>query len=459
MNEKQDAIRDAKSLGMPKMLLLGLQHMFAMFGATIVVPILVNSYFQGEGLSVQVTLFFAGIGTLFFHICSKLKVPAFLGSSFAFLGGFATVAELNTGIFADMTYGEKLPYACGGVVVAGLLYLILALVIKMVGVKKVMRFLPPVVTGPIIICIGLGLAPSAVSNASSNWFLALVALGVVVIFNIWGKGMFKIIPILLGVVISYVVALIMNALGFTNADGSAILNFASVAEANWVGLPPFILCKFDLTAILVMAPIAIATMMEHIGDMSAISATVGENYMEDPGLHRTLIGDGHATSLSAMFGGPANTTYGENTGVLELSRVFDPKVIRLAAVYAIVLSFIPKMANIIGSLPSAIIGGISFILYGMISAIGVRNIVENKVDFTKTRNLVIAAVILVCGLGFSGGLTFNIAGTSITLTALAIAAIVGIVLNAVLPGNDYEFGKNPQGDINRGIAINPQEEK
>ncbi len=459
MNEKQDAIRDAKSLGMPKMLLLGLQHMFAMFGATILVPILVNSYFQGEGLSVQVTLFFAGIGTLFFHICSKLKVPAFLGSSFAFLGGFATVAELNTGIFADMTYGEKLPYACGGIVVAGLLYLILALVIKMVGVKKVMRFLPPVVTGPIIICIGLGLAPSAVSNASSNWFLALVALGVVVIFNIWGKGMFKIIPILLGVVISYVVALIMNALGFTNADGSAILNFASVAEANWVGLPPFILCKFDLTAILVMAPIAIATMMEHIGDMSAISATVGENYMEDPGLHRTLIGDGLATSLSAMFGGPANTTYGENTGVLELSRVFDPKVIRLAALYAIVLSFIPKMANIIGSLPSAIIGGISFILYGMISAIGVRNIVENKVDFTKTRNLVIAAVILVCGLGFSGGLTFNIAGTSITLTALAIAAIVGIVLNAVLPGNDYEFGKNPQGDINRGIAINPQEEK
>ena len=459
MNEKQDAIRDAKSLGMPKMLLLGLQHMFAMFGATILVPILVNSYFQGEGLSVQVTLFFAGIGTLFFHICSKLKVPAFLGSSFAFLGGFATVAELNTGIFADMTYGEKLPYACGGIVVAGLLYLILALVIKLVGVKKVMRFLPPVVTGPIIICIGLGLAPSAVSNASSNWFLALVALGVVVIFNIWGKGMFKIIPILLGVVISYVVALIMNALGFTNADGSAILNFASVAEANWVGLPPFILCKFDLTAILVMAPIAIATMMEHIGDMSAISATVGENYMEDPGLHRTLIGDGLATSLSAMFGGPANTTYGENTGVLELSRVFDPKVIRLAALYAIVLSFIPKMANIIGSLPSAIIGGISFILYGMISAIGVRNIVENKVDFTKTRNLVIAAVILVCGLGFSGGLTFNIAGTSITLTALAIAAIVGIVLNAVLPGNDYEFGKNPQGDINRGIAINPQEEK
>lgn len=459
MNEKNDAIRDARALGIPKMLLLGLQHMFAMFGATILVPILVNSYFNGEGLSIQVTLFFAGIGTLFFHVCSKMQVPAFLGSSFAFLGGFATVANLDTGIFADMTYGEKLPYACGGIVVAGLLYLILALVIKAVGVKRVMRFLPPVVTGPIIICIGLSLAPSAVSNASANWFLALVALSVVIIFNIWGKGMWKIIPILLGVVISYVVALIMNALGFTNADGSTILDFSGVAASSAVGLPPFQLCKFDLTAILVMAPIALATMMEHIGDISAISATVGENFLEKPGLHRTLIGDGLATSLSALFGGPANTTYGENTGVLELSRVYDPKVIRLAAVYAIVLSFIPKMSALISSLPTAIIGGISFILYGMISAIGVRNIVENKVDFTKSRNLIIAAVILVCGLGFSGGLTFTIGGTSVTLTSLAIAALAGIILNAILPGNDYVFGNNPNGDINRGVSFNPQHEK
>ncbi|MDD6811715.1 MAG: uracil-xanthine permease family protein [Lachnospiraceae bacterium] len=459
MSEKNEAIRDAKALGMPKMLLLGLQHMFAMFGATILVPILVNNYFHGEGLSIQVTLFFAGIGTLFFHICSKLKVPAFLGSSFAFLGGFSTVAELNTGIFADMTYGEKLPYACGGIVVAGLLYLVLALVIKLVGINRVMRFLPPVVTGPIIICIGLSLAPSAVSNASTNWFLAIVALAVIIIFNIWGKGMWKIIPILMGVVISYVVALIMNAIGFTNPDGSAILDFNGVASASVVGLPPFTLCKFDLTAILVMAPIALATMMEHIGDISAISATVGENFIQDPGLHRTLIGDGLATSISAMFGGPANTTYGENTGVLELSRVYDPKVIRLAAVYAIILSFIPKMAAVIASLPAAIIGGVSFILYGMISAIGVRNVVENKVDFTKSRNLIIAAVILVSGLGFSNGLTFTIGGTSITLTALAIAAIAGIVLNAILPGNEYTFGENPSGDINRGVSFNPQPKK
>lgn len=459
MNERKDAIRDARTLGVPKMLLLGLQHMFAMFGATILVPILVNSYFEGEGLSVQVTLICAGLGTLFFHLCTKLKVPAFLGSSFAFLGGFSTIAQLDTGIFADMTMGEKLPYACGGIVVAGALYLILALVIKVVGVKKVMRFLPPVVTGPIIICIGLSLAPSAVNNASTNWILALIALAVIIIFNIWGKGMFRIIPILLGVVISYAAALIMQAAGLTNPDGSAILNFTEVASASWVGLPPFQLCKFNLTAILVMAPIALATMMEHIGDMSAISATVGENFIEDPGLHRTLIGDGLATAFAGMVGGPANTTYGENTGVLELSRVHDPRVIRIAAVFAVILSFIPKMAEIIGSMPSAIIGSVSFMLYGMISAIGVRNVVENHVDFTKSRNLIIAAVILVSGLGFSKGLTFTIAGTSITLTGLAIAALAGIILNAILPGKDYHFGDDPKADANRGLDMNPIQEE
>ena len=456
MNERNEAIRDVSKIGLPKTLLLGLQHMFAMFGATILVPILVNNYFEGEGLSIQVTLFCAGLGTLFFHCCTKLKVPAFLGSSFAFLGGFYTVSQLDIGIFADMTMGEKLPYACGGIVVAGLLYLVLALIVKIAGVKRVMYFLPPIVTGPIIICIGLSLAPSAISNASSNWLLAFTALAVVIIFNIWGKGMLKIIPILMGVLISYGLALILNAAGVTNADGSAILDFSRVATAGFVGLPQFEICKFHLTPILIMAPIALASMMEHIGDISAISATVGENFIEDPGLHRTLIGDGLATSLSALIGGPANTTYGENTGVLELSHVYDPKVIRLAAIYAVVLSMIPKMAEIIGSMPSAIVGGVSFILYGMISAIGVRNIVENKVDFTKSRNLIIAAVILVCGLGFSGGLTFHVLGTDVTLTSLAIAAIAGILLNAILPGNDYEFGKNSTGDISRGIGINPQ---
>lgn len=465
-NPQTEVISDARTLGIPKMLLLGLQHLFAMFGATVLVPMLVNSYFfeaTGEnitsGLTVAVTLFCAGFGTLFFHVCSKMKVPAFLGSSFAFLGGFSTVANLQDGIYAGMGANEKVAYACGGIVIAGLLYLVLALIVKLVGVKKVMRFLPPVVTGPIIICIGLSLAGSAINNASQNWLLALIALGVIIIFNIWGKGMFKIIPILMGVVIAYVVAVILNACGLTNPDGSAIINYAPVAEASWIGFPKFSFCKFDLTAIFVMAPIAIASMMEHIGDMSAISATVGKNFIEDPGIHRTLIGDGLATSLSGLVGGPANTTYGENTGVLELSKVHDPRVIRLAALFAIILSFVPKFSSVISTMPTAIIGGISFMLYGMISAIGVRNVVENKVDLTKSRNLIIVGVIFVCGLGFSSGLTFTIFGKSITLTALAIAAIAGILLNAILPGKDYEFGKNPEGDKSRGVYVSNTDNK
>ena len=420
MNESNQVIRDAKKLGLPKMLILGVQHMFAMFGATILVPILVNSYFMdacGEhptrGLTVAVTLFCAGFGTLLFHVCARMKVPAFLGSSFAFLGGFSTVAHLNTGIYAGMSANEKAAYACGGVVVAGLLYVVMSLIICLVGIKRVMRYLPPVVTGPVIICIGLSLASSAISNASTNWFLAFVALAVIIAFNIWGKGMFKIIPILMGVVISYIVALIMNAAGFTNPDGSAILNFSSVASSGFVGLPPFQICKFDVTAILVMAPI-----------------------------HRTLLGDGVATALAGLIGGPANTTYGENTGVLELSHVYDPLVIRIAACLAIIISFIPKVSAIISTMLSAIIGGVSFMLYGMISAIGVRNVVENKVDLTKSRNLIITGVIFVCGLGFGDGLTFTVAGTSITLTALSIAAIAGILLNIILPGNDYEFDES-----------------
>ena len=446
----QKAIRDARQLGTPKMLVLGLQHMFAMFGATVLVPILVNGY--GLPLSIQTTLFMAGLGTLMFHFITKWKVPAFLGSSFAFLGGYAAVAALSVGKYAGMSGAEKLQYAGGGIVVAGILYMILALVIKVVGVKKVMRFLPPIVTGPIIILIGLNLAPSAVSNASTCWPLALAAMAIVVVANIWGKGMVKIIPILLGVVGSYVIAVIANVLGATTASGSPLVDFSALAGAKLIGLQPFVtnfagsVCKFDLTTILVMAPISIASMMEHIGDISAISATVGENFVEDPGLHRTLIGDGLATSFAASFGGPANTTYGENTGVLVLSGVYDPRVIRLAAIYAIVLSFSPAFAALVNSMPAAIIGGVSFILYGMISAIGIRNVVENRVDFTQSRNLIIGAVILVCGLGFTNGITFSIGSAHVTLTSLAIASIAGILLNAILPGKDYEFGS----DISEG---------
>ena len=434
-NLGNEAVYDARTLGLPRMLVLGLQHLFAMFGATVLVPILVQSY--GLPLSIQTTLLFAGLGTLLFHVCTKFKVPAFLGSSFAFLGGFEAVAKLDVGKFATMTGEEKLPYALGGIVIAGGLYLVLALLFKLVGPQKVMRFFPPIVTGPIIILIGLNLSGTAISNASTCWWLALVAIAIIIVANIWGKGMVKIIPILLGVVGSYIVALIAGQVDFTG-----------IGKADFVGLQQFVIAKFDLTSILVMAPIAIAAMMEHIGDMSAISSTTGTNFIANPGLHRTLLGDGLATVVAGMFGGPANTTYGENTGVLALSKVYDPRVIRLAAVYAIILSFSPKFDALVNSIPTAIVGGVSFVLYGMISAVGVRNVVENKVDLTKSRNLIIAAVIFVSGLGFSstGGITFTVGSADITLTGLAIAALCGVILNAILPGNDYEFGVDPQGD-------------
>ena len=454
MNEKkkpilgQEAVTDARTLGTPRMLILGLQHLFAMFGATVLVPILVQGY--GLPLSIQTTLLMAGLGTLLFHVCTKFKVPAFLGSSFAYLGGFSTVASMPA--YDGLAPELKLAYALGGIVIAGLLYLVLALLFKVLGAKTVMRYFPPIVTGPMIIMIGLNLSGSAIKNAATCWWLALVAMAIIVVANIWGKGMVKIIPILLGVVGSYIVAVIATLCGAQLPDANGVMqplvNFASVGEAHLIGLQKFILAKFDVSAVLVMAPIAIAAMMEHIGDVSAISSTTGNNFIADPGLHRTLTGDGLATAFAGMFGGPANTTYGENTGVLALSKVYDPRVIRLAAIYAIILSFSPKFDALVNSIPSAIVGGVSFILYGMISAVGVRNIVENQVDLTKSRNLIIAAVMFVSGLGFSsvGGITFTVGGAAVTLSGLAIAALCGVILNAILPGNDYVFGASVQGD-------------
>ena len=443
-----EAIYDARQLGTPRMLVLGLQHMFAMFGATVLVPILVQGY--GLPLSIQTTLLFAGLGTLLFHVCTKFKVPAFLGSSFAYLGGFSTVASLPA--YEGMDPELKLAYALGGIVIAGLLYLVLALLFKLLGAKKVMRYFPPIVTGPMIIMIGLNLAGTAITNAQTCWWLALVAMAIIVVANIWGKGMIKIIPILLGVVGSYIVAVIATLCGAQLPDANGVMqplvNFVSVGEAHLIGLQKFVIAKFDVSAILVMAPIAIAAMMEHIGDISAISSTTGKNFIEDPGLHRTLVGDGLATAFAGMFGGPANTTYGENTGVLALSKVYDPRVVRLAALYAIILSFSPKFDALVNSIPAAIVGGVSFILYGMISAVGVRNIVENQVDLTKSRNLIIAAVTFVSGLGFSsvGGITFTVGDAAVTLSGLAIAALCGVILNAILPGNDYVFGVSVEGD-------------
>ncbi len=454
MSKNNDGIYNAKELGIPKMLVLGFQHVFAMFGATVLVPLL-------TGLDIATTLFMAGLGTLLFHLFTKCKVPAFLGSSFAFLSGYAAVAPMVDG--AANT--ELLPYACIGVAAAGLVYLVLAGLIKAVGIKKVMKFFPPVVTGPIIICIGLGLAGSAVSNCTSNWLLAVIALALVVIFNIWGKGMAKIIPILIGVLGACVVAAIIALIwgkevnGFITIAGNEKLCLFSASaleelkKADWIGFPikwsntvfggvDWSNSSLIISSIIAIMPISLATMMEHIGDISAISSTVGQNFIADPGLHRSLMGDGLATSLSALFGGPANTTYGENTGVLVLSKVYDPVVIRIAAVIAVILSFSPKFAALVNVVPTAVIGGISFILYGMISAIGVRNVVENKVDFTKSRNLIVAAVILVSALGLGNAATFTIGSVTISLSALAVASILGIVLNAILPSKDFYFNDN-----------------
>lgn len=438
----ESGIYDAKTLGAPKVAILGLQHMFAMFGSTILVPIL-------TGLDVSTTLFFAGVGTLLFHLLTKGKVPAFLGSSFAFLGGYFAVAP----------NGEPglLPYACFGVACAGLLYLILALLIKFFGTGRVMKFFPPVVTGPIIIAIGLTLSQSAIDSCSSDWLIALAAIVLIIVCNIWGRGMLKIVPIIVGVIGSYLLAVILQ-----RAD------FSSVGEAAWVGLPVHwdstVFAIFQhadtsllLTSVITIMPIALATIVEHIGDISAISSTVGKNYIKDPGLHRTLLGDGLATIAASLFGAPANTTYGENTGVLSLTKVFDPMVIRLAAGFAILFSFCPKFAAVIGCMPSATVGGVSLVLYGMISAVGVRNVVESRCDFSKSRNVIIAALILVLSIGIkysaAGAVAFTVGSVTISLSGLAVGALVGIILNAVLPGKDYVFSEEEPTDTGVNFAV------
>lgn len=441
--ETPPAVYDATTLGKPRMFVLGIQHMFAMFGATILVPVL-------TGLSVSGTLLFAGLGTLLFHILAKGKVPAFLGSSFAFIAGYAAIAPNGE--------AELLPYACLGVACAGLLYLVLSALFRAFGPARVMRFFPPVVTGPIVICIGLILASSAIANCSTNWIVAIIAIATIVVCNIWGRGMVKIIPILIGVVVSYAAA---AALGE--------VDFSGVAEAAWVGLPfswdntvfslfgPGFDAGLAITAIITIMPLAFATMIEHIGDISAISSTCERNFIANPGLHRTLLGDGLATILASLFGAPANTTYGENTGVLALTRVFDARVVRIAACCAIVLSFSPKFASVIGAMPSCVIGGVSLVLYGMISAVGVRNLVENHVDFQKSRNVLVAAIVLVLSIGIAysaaGAITFEVSGIVISLSGLAIGSLAGIILNAILPGKDYEFDESDIAEEEHALTL------
>ena len=441
--ETPPAVYDATTLGKPRMFVLGIQHMFAMFGATILVPVL-------TGLSVSDTLLFAGLGTLLFHILAKGKVPAFLGSSFAFIAGYAAIAPNGE--------AELLPYACLGVACAGLLYLVLPALFRAFGPARVMRFFPPVVTGPIVICIGLILASSAIANCSTNWIVASIAIATIVVCNIWGRGMVKIIPILIGVVVSYAAAAAIGE-----------VDFSGVAEAAWVGLPfswdntvfslfgPGFDAGLAITAIITIMPLAFATMIEHIGDISAISSTCERNFIANPGLHRTLLGDGLATILASLFGAPANTTYGENTGVLALTRVFDARVVRIAACCAIVLSFSPKFAAMIGAMPSCVIGGVSLVLYGMISAVGVRNLVENHVDFQKSRNVLVAAIVLVLSIGIAysaaGAITFEVSGIVISLSGLAIGSLAGIILNAILPGKDYEFDESDIAEEEHALTL------
>ena len=444
-------VYDARTLGKPRMMVLGLQHMFAMFGATVLVPML-------TGLDIATTLLFAGLGTLLFHFITGGKVPAFLGSSFAFIGGYNAVRTVGIDAAGQPIYNnDLLVYACFGVACAGLMYVILSALFKAFGVNKVMRFFPPIVTGPIIISIGLILSSSAITNCSANWLIAVSAIVIVICFNIWGKGMTKIIPILLGVLGSYIIAVIVDP----SAREKVV---ETVSAAKWIGLPivwensVFHLFNMDVdtgmlwSAVFTIVPLSLATMVEHIGDICAISSTCGKNYMADPGFHRTLLGDGLATTLASLFGAPANTTYGENTGVLALSKVYDPRVIRIAAVFAIIFSFCPKFAALITAIPTATIGGVSLILYGMISAVGVRNVVENQVNFSNTRNVIVAALILVLAIGINysvGSIKIGI----VSLSGLAVASIVGIAVNAILPGKDYVFQQEDKGATSVDFSV------
>ncbi len=440
MEKKVEGIYDGfKELGTGKMLILGFQHVFAMFGATVLVPLL-------TGLSVSVTLFCAGIGTIWFYIITKRKIPIFLGSSFAFLGAFASIANGDK---------ELLPYATLGVVCAGLIYVVLAILFAIFGAKKVMKLFPPVVTGPVIILIGLILAATAVSNASENWILAVIAIAIVICVNLFGKGMIKILPILIGILGAYVIGCIVTAIK-PDLFGLPWIDWSPLVGSKILDVPPFTEYSplrflfgaqaFDsaiaTNAIVTFVVVALAAMVEHIGDICAIGATCGKNFIADPGLTRTLLGDGIGTSIAGLFGGPANTTYSENTGVVALTKVYDPKVMLIAAVMTVILSFVSIFDAFINTIPWSIIGGISMVLYGMISATGVRTIVENKVDFTNMRNILVAALILVCGLGFNA---YPLVIGRLSFGGLAVAAVVGIVVNAILPGKDYTFDENIQG--------------
>ena len=441
----------------PKTILLGFQHLFAMFGATILMPLIV-------GLSVQVTLVGVGVGTLILHFCAKGRVPVFLGSSFAFIAGVQLVTDPANGIFAVPDWSQQiyglpaadvaalrtahlqtvLPYATGAIAVAGLTYVVLALVVKLVGPETFMKYMPPIITAPTVILIGIMLAPFAIDQSSTNWVLAIATLAIVIIVSSFGKGVARLMPILIGLAGAYLLAVIMNAAGMTNADGSAIIEFSGIAGAQPIGLAPFMAPRFNAMAIILMIPFAFATIAEHIGDMVALTTISGGKYdfLKEPGLHRTLTGDGFATVFSGLIGAPASTTYGENVGVVALTKNFNTRVVQLAAVFAIILGFSPIFAAIVYTIPDAVLGGASFMLYGMIAAVGVRNLVDARVDIGKTKNLTVLAVMFVTGLGlrYAAPVTVVVGDTTVPLARMgvAIAVVLGVILNIVLPDDNAE---------------------
>lgn len=383
-----------------KKTVLALQHLIAMFGATVLVPIL-------TGFNPSIALFTAGMGTLIFHACSKGKVPAFLGSSFAFIPVILTVKDM---------YNGDLAYAQGGIFVAGLIYVILALFIKKIGVARIRKLLPASIVGPMIIVIGMSLIPTAYGMASENFLLAGVTLGTALLISFKAKGFLKQLSILIAVLVGYVVALALN-----------LVNTEVITQSQLVAIPEFTLPKFDLGAIAITAPVVLAVFMEHLGDITTNGQVVGKNFIEDPGLNRTLLGDGLATMFAALVGGPANTTYGENTGVLAITKNYDPANLRLAAIFAVALGFVAKIGGVLASIPNGVMGGISLILFSMIALIGVKTIKHEKVEF-NFKNILVMATILIIGLG-GFGIQIN---ESVSLSGLSFAAIVGITLNLVL---------------------------
>ncbi len=393
----------------PNKWVLGLQHTVAMFGATVLVPLL-------TGLNPSVALVSAGAGTLLFHLITGGRVPVFLGSSFAFIAPMVAASKAG---FSVAAIG-------GGIAAAGLVYAVMALIVTAIGSERVRQVFPPVVTGPVIVVIGLTLAPVAIDMATKGWLLAIVTLAAAIVAAVFFHGLFKMLPILVGVTVGYVVALFTGAVDLT-----------PVREAAWVGLPAFTWARFEPGAVFLIAPVAFVTVMEHIGDILTNGRVVGRDFFKEPGLHRTLLGDGAATALAGLIGGPANTTYSENTGVLAVTKVYDPSILRIAAVFAILLGFSPKLAAVLQTLPAGVLGGISILLFGMIASVGIRTLSEAQIDFTHSRNMIVVALILVLGLG--GAVadlgTISVAGAEVPLQAsgMALAALVGVIVNLLLP--------------------------